>query len=131
MAMATAIDLKPLHAVLPEGLPDVLREMAEFLFMELAECDVPAALQLSAEDRAALAWCQTMRVSDEFGGTYVPKGVVFRLTPRNREMCSKFRGDYRVLARQYGLSEQQVRNIVNRWQREQFLARQGDIFGQG
>lgn len=128
MAMAT-VDLKPLHAALPEGLPDVLREMAEFLFMELAESSVPAAQQLSPDDRATLAWCQTMRLSDEFGGTYVPKGVVFRLTPRNRQMCAEFRGDYRVLARKYKMSEQQVRNIVDRWQRLQFLARQGDIFG--
>ena len=127
MAIPPRIDLAPLHVVLPEGLPETLRELAEYLFMEVMACN--DTLKLAPTDVAALAWRQTMCLSDEFGGTYLPKGVRYRLTPRNREMCERFRGDYRVLARFYKMSEQQVRNIVDRWQRERFLGRQGDIFG--
>lgn len=124
--MSAAPDLSPLQSVLPEGLPDMLREVAEYLYMELRQ----AAGDALDEPRCAdLAVSQMLRLSDEFGGVYLPKGVVFRLTPRNRQMCEEFRGDYVTLARKYRLSVQQVRNTVDRWQRERFMARQGDMFG--
>lgn len=117
MRMA-AIDLSPLHGLLPDRLPDVLREMAEFLYMELVASGALSAHSIPDSDKAALAWNQTMRLSDEFGGTYVPKGVLSRLTPRNRQMVAEFNGDYKALARKYKMSEQQVRNIVDRARRE-------------
>ena len=42
-------------------------------------------------------------------------------------MCAEFRGDYKSLARKWGLTEQQTRNIVDAWQRERFHARQGSL----
>lgn len=127
------VDLQPLEALLPEGLPEVMREIATFHYQVLM--DYPAlreagddgaeiALRQWPDHCAEIALRQTLMLSDEFGGTYMPKGVVFRLTPRNRAMCSEFRGDYKVLARKYRLSEVQVRNIVDRWQKERFMARQ-------
>lgn len=122
---AKAADLKPLEAILPADFHEVLYEIASWLYLQLIEeqLDVPA-------DRLAMvALRQAERLSDEMGGSsvYIAKGVSYRLTPRNREMCGKFRGDYKVLAREYKLSEQQVRNIVDAWQREQFAQRQGAL----
>ena len=44
-------------------------------------------------------------------------------------MCRKFRGDYRVLALEFGLTEMRVRQIVDAWQREQYAQRQGRLLG--
>ena len=45
-------------------------------------------------------------------------------------MCAKFRGNnYFALAREYGLTEMRVRQIVGAWQQEQFLRRQGQLPG--
>mgnify|MGYP002151237351 CR=1 FL=1 len=52
------------------------------------------------------------------------------LTARDREMCARFRGNnYFALAREYGLTEMRVRQIVGAWQQEQFLRRQGQLPG--
>ena len=129
--LPNSVDLAPIHAVLHPAYPERLREVAEFLFLQLIdeEQDVPdgaRALRL-----AEIAFAQCERLSTELGGSgfYMHKAVSFRLTERNRKMCSEFRGDYRVLARNYKLTEQQVRNIVDEWQKQEFSRRQGDIFG--
>ena len=71
-----------------------------------------------------------LRLSSVIGGgqVYWPKAVAYHLSPRNAQMCAEFRGDYKVLARKYKLTETQVRNIVDGWQDERFMARQGNIF---
>lgn len=122
--------LAPLRAVLPVGFPSTLTEIAQQLYLQLLE----EALFEQSPDRAHLlatiALRQVDRLSAELGGAamYVQKGTSYRLTPRNRAMCAEFRGDYKVLARKYRLSEQQVRTIVDSWQREEFARRQSDIF---
>lgn len=123
--MAATTDLKPLEAIVPPDFHEALHEIASWLYLQL----VDEALGLPSDKLAAVALRQAERLSDEMGGSsvYIAKGVSYRLTPRNREMCERFRGDYKVLARAYKLSEQQVRNIVDAWQREQFAARQGAL----
>lgn len=123
-------DLALLEAALPPDFPDGLREYAELFFMALCEDEVLAGL--TPEQLVGVALRQVERLSDVMGGSsiYIQKGVTFRLSPRNREMCEQFRGDYKALARRYKLSEQQVRNVVDRWQRERFLERQHDMFGE-
>ena len=55
---------------------------------------------------------------------------VIVLSARDREMCARFRGNnYFALAREYGLTEMRVRQIVGAWQQEQFLRRQGQLPG--
>lgn len=44
-------------------------------------------------------------------------------------MCSEFRGDYKVLARKYDLTEVRVLQIVDAWQRAQYLSRQQGLLG--
>jgi Mor family transcriptional regulator len=83
--------------------------------------------------RAMAAQCmaQLLHLCEQKGGgqVYLPKGVAVRLSLRDREMCAKFRGDYRTLAREYGLTEVRVRQIVDTYQRERFLRRQSDLPG--
>ena len=122
--------LIPLHALLPQGFPATLTEIAEQLYLQLAEEDLWVDRPDRAHWLASVALRQVDRLSVEFGGgnLYLHKGASFRLTPRNRQMYQEFRGDYKTLARKYKLSEQQVRNIVDAWQRERFLRRQPDMF---
>lgn len=121
-------DLAPLAAALPEDFPEGLKEFAELLYMAL--CDDEDLADQAPELLVGVALRQVERLSEVMGGSspYIQKGVTFRLSPRNREMCEAFRGDYKALARRYKLSEQQVRNIVGRWQRQQFLRRQNALF---
>jgi Mor family transcriptional regulator len=124
-------DLAPLHAILPPGFPAAMAEIAEQLYLQLLE--EPLALDSAKREHvmAVTAFRQVERLSAELGGgnLYLHKGVGYRLTPRNRQMCEEFRGDYKALARKYKLSEQQVRNIVDTWQRERFELQQHDMFG--
>lgn len=130
--LPTAKDLAPVAAVLDPAYPELLREATEILFLQLVDeeaspPDEPRSLRL-----AQIALAQVERLSEVIGGgaPYWPKAVRFRLTPRNRQMCSEFRGDYKPLARKYKLTEQQVRNIVDEWQREQFARKQSPLFAE-
>lgn len=125
--------LAPLHAVLPLGFPATLTEIAEQLFLQLLDESIALQSAERAQLLATVALRQVDRLSAELGGgnLYVHKGTSYRLTPRNLAMCKEFRGDYKVLARKYKLSEQQVRNVVDAWQREEFARRQADMFASG
>ncbi|CAM3350453.1 Mor transcription activator family protein [Paracidovorax anthurii] len=124
-------DLAALHAILPLGFPAAMAEIAEQLYLQLLEEPIARDRADREHAMAATAFRLVERLSAELGGVnlYLHKGVGYRLTPRNRQMCDEFRGDYKALARKYKLSEQQVRNIVDTWQREAFLQKQRDMFG--
>lgn len=132
MKPITLQDLAPLEAMFDPAYPQTLREIATSTFMHLLEVS-----QVMPDDPmrgpclAELALGITNRLSNDHGGCnlYLPKAVSFYLSPRNRKMCAEFRGDYKALARKYKLTEQQVRNIVDAWQREQFFKRQGRLPG--
>jgi Mor family transcriptional regulator len=57
------------------------------------------------------------------------KGITVHLSARDRKMCAEFRGDYKVLARKYNLTEVRVRQIVDSFQRAQYLSRQQGLPG--
>lgn len=80
---------------------------------------------------AAAVLVQVQYLCTEMGGAsiYLAKGVTVALSARDRQMCREFRGDYKVLARKYNLTEMRVRQIVDAWQREMFLARQQGLPG--
>lgn len=128
----TSEDLAPLELVMDEAYPARLREVAERLFLQLVDEEEQPPEGARAQRLAEIALRQTERLSMELGGGnfYMHKGVSFRLTPRNREMCAKFTGNnYDVLALQYGLSDMRVRQIIGDWQVEQFARRQGTLPG--
>ena len=127
----TSKDLAPVHAVLDPAYPEFLREVTEINYVTLVAEETSPPDEARKVRLAQLALALVERLSDVIGGgaPYWPKAVRFHLSPRNRQMCSEFRGDYKKLARRYKLTEQQVRNIVDTWQREQFERRQSPLFG--
>ncbi len=71
-------------------------------------------------------------VRQHYGGEqiYVPKGLALIITERDREIYRKFLGgNHFALAKEYGLTVRQIYSIVARVKEEEFLARQGDLFG--
>jgi len=134
----TAAELAVLENMLPPGLTPDMKDVAGCLFTALVLQDERAGRTavrgpwlelLQALARAALA--QLQYLCDHKGGApvYLAKGVAVHLSARDRAMCAEFRGDYRVLARKYKLTEMRVRQIVDAWQRERFLARQQGLPG--
>ena len=124
---------------LPAGLTEEMRDVAWCLFEAMALLDTRAGAQqpgpvwlgvLHAMARVATA--QLQHLAQQKGGKaiYLAKGVAMHLSARDRELCAKFRGNnYRELAREYGLTEMRVRQIVDTWQRECFACRQGRLPG--
>lgn len=119
-----------LDSVIDPEYPERLREVAHHLYGTLVHRD-----ELRGMERAVLAEMalqQTEALSFGMGGGlfYMHKGVAYRLTLRDRQMCAKFNGrNYHQLAREYNLTEMRVRQIIDAWQKEEFAKRQGGLFG--
>jgi len=131
-------ELAILEALYLDGMTEDMRDIAHCLYEALALQDERAGCAAPTGEwgqklRAMAAQCmaQLLHLCEQKGGgqVYLPKGVAVRLSLRDREMCAKFRGDYRTLAREYGLTEVRVRQIVDTYQRERFLRRQSDLPG--
>lgn len=134
----SAAELAVLEGMLPEGLTPVMQDVATCLFVALVKRDerigtpAPSGHWLALlESMARMVLAQLQNLCDEMGGAplYLAKGVAVHLSARDRRMCEEFRGDYKVLARKYGLTEMRVRQIVDAWQREQYLRRQRGLPG--
>lgn len=135
----TAAEAQVLEAQLPQGLTEQMREVALCLFEALAVADGRAGAQAPCKEwrgaltrMAQLALAQLQHLMAMIGGSsfYIAKGVAVDLSARDRQMCAKFRGNnYFALAREYGLTEMRVRQIVGAWQQEQYLRRQGQLPG--
>ncbi|WP_343590127.1 Mor transcription activator family protein [Paracidovorax wautersii] len=135
----TAAEAAVLESALPPGLTEDMRDMALCLFRALVQDD-PRAGTAAPDDAwisQLLTWSrqvlqQLAVVVDHMGGrsVYLAKGVMVVLSARDREICARFRGDnYYELAREYGLTEMRVRQIVDAWQRTKFRERQGRLPG--
>ena len=135
----TAAEAQVLEATLPQGLTEPMREVALCLFEALALQDGRAGSKHPCDDWRAqlqqlaqqvLAQLRHLAATIGGGAIYFSKGVAIELSARDREMCAQFRGNnYAQLARAYKLTEMRVRQIVNAWQQEQFLRRQGQLPG--
>ncbi len=135
----SAAEASGLEAALPPGLTADMRDVALCLFEALVLTDPRAgapqpdpAWQGQLGTWTTQVLMQMQHLANEKGGAaiYFAKGVAMHLSSRDREMCGKFRGNnYRDLAREYGLTEMRVRQIVDAWQRERFLARQSSLPG--
>lgn len=136
--MSTA-EAQVLESALPPGLTQDMRDVALCLFEALVLADERAGQAQPAPNWVtqlglwtAQVLMQMQHLANEKGGAaiYLAKGVAMHLSARDREMCARFRGNnYRALAREYGLTEMRVRQIVDAWQREAFLSRQGNLPG--
>ena len=134
----TAAELAVLEGLLPDGLTPDMQDVAACLYTALVRQDGRCGTQAPAgewarllESMARAALAQLQYLCDQRGGApvYLAKGVAVHLSARDRAMCAEFRGDYKVLARKYSLTEMRVRQIVDAWQRERFLARQRGLPG--
>lgn len=134
----TQAELTVLEAMLPDGLTPDMRDVAQCLYEAVVLAD-PRCGQSPTLDEwgvqlqiwAQMALMQLQHLANQKGGVavYLAKGVTAHLSARDRKMCSEFRGDYQVLARKYNLTEMRVRQIVDAWQRAQFLTRQQGLPG--
>lgn len=134
----TQEELAVLEGQLPEGLTPDMRDVALCLFEALLLADSRCGQSAPAADwlQQLQAWSaqvmmQLQHLANQKGGAaiYLAKGVTVHLSARDRTMCSEFRGDYKVLARKYNLTEMRVRQIVDAWQRARFLSRQQGLPG--
>ena len=121
--------LDPLNAQLHDGMHPTHREMAEEMYLHVAEDDeVVGALGL---DRLAeLVVGQVDRVAQKIGGCgfYMPRGIGARLSARDREIAAAWRGNNgHILARQYKVSEMRIGQILKKWRQEQFALKQGKL----
>lgn len=134
----TEKELAVFESLLPQGLTPDMREVAQCLFIPLVLQDErcgqstlePAWLS-KLQELAKLALMQLQYMANEIGGAafYLAKGVAVYLSERDMKMCAEFRGDYKVLARKYDLTEMRVRQIVDSWQKSRFLDRQQGLPG--
>ena len=134
----TQAELLVLESRLPEGLTPDMRDVAVCLFEALVLADPRCGQTPMQSDWAdqLQAWAnqalmQLQHLANQKGGVvmYLAKGVTAHLSARDRKMCEDFRGDYKLLARKYKLTEMRVRQIVDAWQRAQFLERQKGLPG--
>lgn len=128
-------DLMPLEALFEASYPQALRDLASSIFMELLERSAHLPLHPARAHRLAqLAMALTGRLSRDFGGNnlYIHKAVLHQLTQRNREMYALHdnkRWTYKTLGQKYGLTETQVRNIIQACIEEEMARRQGRLPG--
>jgi Mor transcription activator family len=134
----SAAELAVLEALLPAGLTPVMQEVAQYLYEPLVLADdrcgqsAPAPdwlAQLQALSRQVLM--QLQHLADQLGGApiYLAKGIAMHLSRRNLKMCAEFRGEYKALGRKYGMTEMRCRQIVDAWQRTEYLSRQSGLPG--
>jgi Mor family transcriptional regulator len=95
----------------PEGYPELYDDMGQIVSRELYAMGFPP----ENSKQGAFRIMDTIR--RELGGSvmYLPKGLSYDLSPRDQEIFDKFNGrNYYELAREYDLTEMQVRNIVKK-----------------
>ena len=82
-----------------------------------------------AATEAALAIAEEARKELGGGHIYLPKGKEWELSRRDRSIWQRFRGDnYAQLAREEGLTEMRIRQIIERCRRADQKTRQADLF---
>lgn len=134
----SAAELAVLEALLPPGLTPDMRDVAQCLFEPLVMAD--ARCGQTAPDPEWLAqlatWAQQalmqlQHLATQKGGVaiYLAKGMVAHLNARDRKMCAEFRGEYKLLGRKYGITEMRCRQVVDAWQRAEYMSRQSGLPG--
>jgi len=111
-----------------DDYPELLREIATEVFLQLSEREATKAL--GEDEIARIGFLVAEHVRQVLGGTtfYLPRGEQYERSTRDQEIFNKFRGDYRVLAQEYKMSEMRIRQIVDRCRRAEQKRRQGDLF---
>lgn len=111
-----AEDLAALHKLLDPDYPDGLRTIAEWLYVQAVEDEIPAPDEQRKGQLALLALRQTERLSVEEGGVhiYLNKGISYRATVRDREMYAQYLAgkSYNELAKLHHVCPMRIRQII-------------------
>ena len=116
------------HLILDDSYPEVLADIARTVHGVLME---DPRIKLAHPLAAELALTVAEHVRRNIGGvaTYIPRGMSYVLTLRDREIWSDFSGDnYAALARKYDMTEMRVRQIITAAMRLDRAARQKGLF---
>lgn len=116
------------HLILDESYPEVLADIARTVHEVLME---HPRTRLAHQVAAEVALTVAEHVRKNIGGvaTYIPRGMSYELTLRDREIWSDFTGDnYAALARKYDKTEMRVRQIITTAMRIDRQARQKGLF---
>jgi Mor family transcriptional regulator len=116
------------HLIIDESYPEVLADIARTIHARLME---DPRVKLAHPIAAEVAMDVAEHVRKNIGGvaTYIPRGINYDLTLRDREVWAKFKGDnYAELAREYDLTEMRVRQIVAQAGRIDKAKRQQNLF---
>jgi Mor family transcriptional regulator len=115
---------------LDESYPEVLADIARTIHQELM---VDPRVKLPHQVAAEVALNVAEHVRKNIGGvaTYIPRGMSYELSLRDRQMWGEFKGDnYAELARKYDKTEMRVRQIIGQAMKADRAARQHNLFGE-
>jgi Mor family transcriptional regulator len=111
---------------LDDSYPEVLADIARTVHERLM-----ARARLAHQEAAEIALDVAEHVRKNIGGvaTYIPRGLSYELSLRDRQMWSEFKGDnHAELARKYDMTEMRVRQIIAQAARADRAARQHKLF---
>jgi Mor family transcriptional regulator len=120
----TAAELAPLERLLDPQYPERLADVATVLYIELLN----GGYQVEVAAPLALALTEALR--DELGGQrmYVTKGRQLTLSRRDMDIYAAFNGrNQHLVARQFNLCEERVRQILRRVQAARTAELQGAL----
>lgn len=116
------------HLFLDDSYPEVLADIARTIHEQLM---LHPACKLPHPIAAEVAMYVAEHVRKNIGGvaTYIPRGLSYELTLRDREMWAEFKGDnYAALARKFDLTEMRTRQIITQAMRADKALRQQGLF---
>lgn len=116
------------HLFLDDSYPEVLADIARTIHERLME---DPRIKLAHPIAAEVAMSVAEHVRKNIGGvaTYIPRGINYELTLRDREIWAEFNGDnYHELARKHDVTEMRVRQIVTQAMRIDKARRQQNLF---
>lgn len=118
----TAAELEPLERLFDPQYPERLADVATVLYIELINTDHQPQVA------ATLALALTEALRDELGGQrmYISRGQQYALSKRDMQIFDAFNGrNQHLVARQFNLCEERVRQILRRVQAARTAERQG------
>lgn len=108
-----------------DDYPELLGDIAEQVAVKLVALGVP-------RDKAAeVGLAAAEHIRQHWGGTshYIPRGTYWQASQRASEIATKFTGNnHGELARQYGITEMRVYQILKQDRQRHHASVQGDLF---
>ena len=120
-------DVQDLEQLLPTEYPDVWRDIAGALYLQLRDTGVPGDVR----EHARLAMGLTEALADAIGGDtiYIPVGHFLRNDARARALIADYNTSRNLheVARRHGYTPARAKQILREWARADFQARQGSL----